>query len=146
MKKQPSTPPVGTKIPKSRRGRLKLPSINPMVIAIVVVVLLVFFAGMAFGNTGLNNTALAKASLITCPNLDIRLDEANNDYYVTLPESVDWCYTIPDNLSDTWKGIVESPTSLAKVSAIIAADSQDQDFVKEAMIESLQTGILILIK
>ncbi|MFZ3068723.1 MAG: hypothetical protein WA052_00195 [Microgenomates group bacterium] len=145
MKKQLSTPPVGTKIPKGRRGRLKF-NINPIVIAIVAIVLVVFFAGMAFGNAGLNNTALAKASLLTCPNLDIRLDEANNDYYVTLPESVDWCYTIPENLSDTWKGIVESPVSLAKVSAMIAADNQDQGFVKKAMIESLQTGILILIK
>jgi|GEM_PF-2135020 len=145
MKKQLSLPPVGTKIPKSRRGRLKF-NINPIVITVVAIVLLVFLAGMAFGNAGLNNTALAKASLITCPNLDIRLDETNNDYYVTLPESADWCYTIPENLSDTWKGIVESPVSLSKVSAMIAADKQNQDLVKEAMIKSLQTGILILIK
>lgn len=145
MKKQLSLPPVGTKIPKSRRGRLKF-NVNPIIITIVVVVLLVFLAGIAFGNAGLDNTALAKASLITCPNLDIRLDEANNDYYVTLPESADWCYTIPANLSDTWKGIVESPIALAKVSAMIAADKQDQGFVKKAMVESLQTGILILIK
>ena len=145
MKKQLSIPPVGTKIPKDRRGRLKL-NINPMIIAIVVIALMVFLAGTAFGNAGLNNTALAKASLLTCPDLDIRFDEANNDYHVTLPESTEWCYTIPANLGDTWKSIVESPIALAKVSATIAGDQLNQSFVEKAMIESLQTSILILIK
>ena len=146
MKNQPSTsPPVGTKIPKDRRGRLKF-NINPMIIVIGLIALMVFLAGTAFGNAGLNNTALAKASMLACPDLDIRFDEANNDYHVTLPESTEWCYTIPANLGDTWKSIIESPIVLAKVSATIAGDQLNQSFVEEAMIESLQTGILILIK
>ena len=117
-----------------------------MIVAIVVIALMVFLAGTAFGNAGLNNTALAKASMLACPDLDIRFDEANNDYHVTLPESTEWCYTIPDNLSSVWKGIVESPIALAKVSATIAGDQLNQSFVEKAMIESLQTSILILIK
>lgn len=133
--------PQGSKISPSRRHRVARP---------VKKIFWIFLGGIivaisAGGIVGLiDQSHQSVQTTFVCPNIGISANVPNNDYHIDLPESPDWCYAIPTDLQDTWKGIVNSPMSLGKVAVQIAGNTQDVEFVKQAMVNSLETGIIDL--
>ncbi len=117
--------------------------LNPKIIIGLVVVILVFLAGFVVSLIDQSKVNASAPAVAASSSLSIEHKEGANDYYVSGLIIGD--NPIPDSQKEIWADIVNSPESLDQVaSSLTTSTSTSLEEIKQAMVDSLQTGVLTL--
>jgi hypothetical protein len=116
-------------------------NINPKIIFGLIIVTFIFLSGFVVSLIDQSKKPVVSDSATTS-SLSIQHNEGADDYLINGLVIGD--NPIPDSQKETWIGIVTSPSIDQVASNLSTQTSMSLEEIKQAMVDSLQTGVLVL--